>query len=97
MIPPGLLHASGSVLIVYMFESLRVQMGGGKDRDFIDKQHIQISSLINRQVNKIFQEDQWEMDLLMELNVSLQNKREIFSNYCVLHIQKMEAVLWRDL
>jgi hypothetical protein len=24
-------------------------MGGGKDRDFIDKQHVQISSLITRQ------------------------------------------------
>ncbi len=33
------------------------------------------------------------MDLLMEQNVSLLNKREIFSNYCVLHIQHMEVVL----
>jgi hypothetical protein len=42
MMPPELLHTSGSGLIMYMFESLRVQVGGGKDRDLIDKQHIQI-------------------------------------------------------
>jgi hypothetical protein len=32
-----------------MFESLRDQMGGGKDKDLIDQQHIQISNLIKRQ------------------------------------------------
>ncbi len=31
MMPPELLHTSGSGLIMYMFESLRDQMGGGKD------------------------------------------------------------------
>ncbi len=49
MMPPELLHTSGSGLIMYMFESLRDQMGGGKDRDLIDKQHIQTSNLIKRQ------------------------------------------------
>ncbi len=34
---------------MYMFESLRDQMGGGKDRDLIDRQHILISNLIKRQ------------------------------------------------
>jgi hypothetical protein len=29
-------------------------MGGGKDRDFIDEQHIQISSLIKRQIEQNF-------------------------------------------
>ena len=49
MMPPELPHTSGSGLIVYMFESLRDQMGGGKDRDLIDRQHILISNLIKRQ------------------------------------------------
>jgi hypothetical protein len=49
MIPPELLHTSGSGLIMYMFESLRDQMGCGKVRDLIDKQHIQTSNLIKRQ------------------------------------------------
>jgi hypothetical protein len=39
---------------MYMFESLRDQMGGGKGRDFIDKQHIQISNLIKRQNEQYF-------------------------------------------
>jgi hypothetical protein len=43
MMPPEILHTSGSGLIMYMFESLRDQMGGRKDRDLIDEQHIQIS------------------------------------------------------
>ncbi len=45
--------------------------------------------------NVIFQEDQLEMDFFMELNVSLQNEREICSDYCVLHIKQMEVVLLR--
>jgi hypothetical protein len=49
MMPPELLHTSGSGLIMYMFESLREQMGGGKDRYLIDRQHILISNLIKRQ------------------------------------------------
>ncbi len=40
MTPPELLHTSDSGLIMHMFESLRDQMGGGKNRDLIDKQHI---------------------------------------------------------
>jgi hypothetical protein len=37
MMPPELFNTSDSGFIMYMFESLRDQMGGGKDRDFIDK------------------------------------------------------------
>ncbi len=48
MMPPELLHTSGSGLIMYIFESLRDQVGGGKDRDLIDRQHILISNLIKR-------------------------------------------------
>jgi hypothetical protein len=44
MLPSEQLHTSGSGLIMYMFESLRDQMGGGKERDLIDKQHIQKSN-----------------------------------------------------
>jgi hypothetical protein len=39
----------GSGLKLYMFESLHVQIGCGKDRDEIDKYHIQISLIIRRQ------------------------------------------------
>jgi hypothetical protein len=40
MMPPELLHTSSSDLISYMFESLHVQLGCGKDWDEIDKYHI---------------------------------------------------------
>jgi len=40
MMPPELLHTSGSGLITYMFESLQWQIGGGKIRDDVDKLHI---------------------------------------------------------
>jgi hypothetical protein len=49
MMPPELLHMSGSGLILYMFELLCVQIGCGKERDEIDKYHIQISLIIRRQ------------------------------------------------
>ena len=32
MVPPELLYTSGSGLIMYMFESLGYQMGGGKEK-----------------------------------------------------------------
>ncbi len=49
MMSQELLHTSGSGLIMYMFELIRDQMGLGKDRDLIDRQHILISNLIKRQ------------------------------------------------
>jgi hypothetical protein len=54
MMPPELSHTSGSGLIMYMFESFRDQMGGGKDRDLIDKQHVLILNLIKRQSESDF-------------------------------------------
>ncbi len=54
MMPPELLHTSGSGLIMYMFESLRDQMGGRKDRALIDRQLILTSNLIKRQSERDF-------------------------------------------
>jgi hypothetical protein len=47
--PSELLHTSGSGLIMYMFKSLHHQIGGGKDRDFIDQEHVIISNIIKQQ------------------------------------------------
>jgi hypothetical protein len=49
MMPPELLHTSGSGLILYMFELLSVQIGCSIDWDEIDKCHIRISLIIRRQ------------------------------------------------
>jgi hypothetical protein len=49
MMPPELFHTSGSGLIKYMFESLCMQIGSGKDHDDIDKQHVWMYMIIKRQ------------------------------------------------
>jgi hypothetical protein len=54
MMPPELLHTSGSGLIMYMFKSLQHLMGGGRDRDLIDQQHIEIPNLLKRQSKRNF-------------------------------------------
>jgi hypothetical protein len=45
MMPPELLHTSGSGLIVYMFESLRYHLGGGIDHDYIDQEHVVVNNI----------------------------------------------------
>ena len=54
MMPPELLHTSGAGLILYMFESLQKQIGGGIDRDAIDKLHVRMSASIRRQSDQDF-------------------------------------------
>ncbi len=49
MMPPEILHMSDSGLIMYMFESLRLHLGGGIDQDYIDQEHIVVSNIIQRQ------------------------------------------------
>ena len=54
MMPPELLHTSGSGLIKYMFESLRAQLGSGKDHDNIDKLHVRLYMTIKNQSEQDF-------------------------------------------
>jgi hypothetical protein len=49
MMPPKLLHTSGSGLIMYMFESLCRQLGAGKNHDNIDQEHIVVSNMVKGQ------------------------------------------------
>ncbi len=46
VMPPELLHTSGIGLIMFMFKSIRQQIGGGKDHDFMDQEHIVVSNII---------------------------------------------------
>jgi hypothetical protein len=78
---------------MYMFESLKDQMGGGKDRDFIDQQHIQISRLIKSQSERDFPRGSMRNGLIDGTKYQSSEKREILSDYCILHIQQMEVVL----
>jgi len=58
MMPPELLHTSGSGLIMYIFEVLRELFGDGvkglKRRHILDRLHQQISAEISRQSNRDF-------------------------------------------
>ncbi len=54
MMPPKLLYTSGSGLIMYLFESLRHQLRGGKDRDYINWEHVVVSNIIKRQSERDF-------------------------------------------
>ena len=46
MMPPKLLHAGAQGLIMYMINSLCIQIGCGMARDNIDKQHNQIAAVM---------------------------------------------------
>jgi hypothetical protein len=54
MMPPELLHASGSGLIMYLFESLHYHLGGGIDCDYIDQEHVVVNNMIKRQSERDF-------------------------------------------
>jgi hypothetical protein len=54
MMPPELLHTGAQGVIMYMIDSLRIQIGCGMARDNIDKQHILIAVVMKRQSERDF-------------------------------------------
>jgi len=54
MMPPELLHTSGSGLIKYMFQSMQFYIGETKLRDDIDKMHIRVLFDVKRQSDRDF-------------------------------------------
>jgi hypothetical protein len=98
MMPPELLHTSGSGLIMYMFESLRDQMGGGKDRDLIDRQHILISNLIKRQSECDFPQGSMRNGLIDGKKCqSSERKGNSFQLVCIAHTTNGSHVIKRYL
>ncbi len=98
MTPPELLHMSGSGLIMYMFKSLRHQMGGGQDRDQIDQQHIDVSNCIKRQSERDFPRGSMRNGLIDGTKCqSLERKGNLFRLLCIAHITRGSAVLKRCL
>jgi hypothetical protein len=98
MIPPELLHTSGSGLIMYMLESLRDQMGGGKEREFIDQQHIQISSLIKIQSERDFTRGSMRNGLIDGTKCqSSEQKGNLFRLLCIAHTTNGSCVMNRSL
>ncbi len=89
MMPPELLHTSGSGLIKYMFESLRVQIGNGKDRDHLDKLHIGVSNNITHQSEHDFPRGALRNGLIDGTKCqSEERKGNLFRLMCIGHTTK---------
>jgi hypothetical protein len=98
MMPPELLHTSGSGLIMYMFESLKDQMGDRKDRDLIDRHHILISNLIKRQRECNFPRGSLRNGLIDGTKCqSLEQTGNLFRLLCISHTTNGSRVMKRSL
>jgi hypothetical protein len=76
-----------------MFESLRDQMGGGKDRDLIDRQHVLISSLIKRQSERDFPQGSMRNGLIDGTKCqSLEQKGNLFQLLYIAHTTNESCV-----
>jgi hypothetical protein len=94
MMPPELLLTSGSGLIMYMFESLRDQVGDGNNRDLIDRQHILISNLIKRQSERDFPIGSMRNGLIDGTKCqSSEGKRNLFRLLCIAHTTNGSCVI----
>lgn len=92
MMPPELLHTSGSGLIMYMFESLRIQIGGGRDRDFLDKQHVLISNILKRQSERDIPRGSMRNGIIDGTKCqSSERKGNLFRFMCIAHTMFVEA------
>ena len=98
MMPPELLHTSGSGLIMYMFKSLQHLMGGGRDRDLIDQQHIEISNLLKRQSKRDFPRGSMRNGLIDGTKCqSSERKGNLFRLLCIAHTTIGSSIMKRSL
>jgi hypothetical protein len=98
MTPPELLHTSGSGIISYMFESLRVQIGGGKDRDDIYKLHIQMSLIIRRQSERDYPCGAMRNGLIDGTKCQAEERRgNLFLLLCIAQMVEVSEILRKGL
>lgn len=84
--PPELLHTSGNGLIKYMFESLGDQIGSGKVRDDIDKQHVRMYMIIKRQSERDFPRGAVRNGLLDGTKCQAEERKgNLFLLLCIAH------------
>ncbi len=98
MMPPELLHMSGSGLIMYMFESLRLHLGGGIDQDYIDQEHIVVSNIIQRQSEHDFPRGSMRNGLIDGTKIqSFEWEGNLFQFLCIAHRTKAKTILKNSL
>lgn len=69
-----------------MFKSLCTQLGGGKDRDYIDQQHIVVSNIIKRQSEQDFPQGSMQNGLIDGTKCqSSERKGNLFRLLCIAH------------
>jgi hypothetical protein len=94
MMPPELLHNSGSGLIMYMFESLHYHLEGGNDCDYIDQEHVVVNNMIKRQSKRDFPRGLMQNRLIEGTKCqSSEHKRNLFRLLCIAHRTKARLVL----
>ncbi len=94
MMLPELLHTSGSGLIMYMFESLRLHLGGGIDEDYIDQEHIVVSNIIQRQSEHDFPHGSMHNGLIDGTKIQSSDRKEnLFRFLCIAHRTKAKTIL----
>jgi hypothetical protein len=86
MMPPELLHTSGSGLRMYMFESIRFHLVGGIDCDYIDQEHVVVNNMIKRQSERDFPHGLMRNGLIDGTKCqSPERKGNIFRLLCIAH------------
>ncbi len=98
MMPPELLHMLGSGLIMYMFESLCLHLGGSIDQDYIDQEHIVVSNIIQRQSERDFPRGSMRNGLIDGTKIqSSKRKGNLFQVLCIAHRTKAKTILKNSL
>jgi hypothetical protein len=98
MMPPELLYTSGSRLIMYMFESLRLHLGGSIDQDYIDQEHIVVSNIIQRHSEHDFLCGSMQNGLIDGTKIQLsERKGNLFQFLCIAHRTKAKTILKNSL
>jgi hypothetical protein len=94
MMPSELLHTSGSGLIMYMFELLHHQLGGGNNSHFINQEHIIISNIITWQRERDYPRGSTQNGLIDGTKCqSSERKGNLFWLMCIAHQTTVGNVL----
>jgi hypothetical protein len=81
-----------------MFESLRTQLGEGKDREEIDHLHVVLSNLIKRQSERDFPRGSVRNGLIDGTKCqSSERKSNLFILMCITHTTQGRLVMQRSL
>jgi hypothetical protein len=83
---------------MYMFESPRHHLGGGIDQNYIDKEHIVVSNIIQRQSEHDFPRGSMHNGLIDGTKIqSSERKGNLFRFLCIAHRTKAKTILKNSL